>query len=452
MLRRTLFLTLFALIVACVTPAQAEDVNDLLTAMITAYSQSSKGVQDEAFLEKVKAIDEHLREKIEKDHDLAPFRTVITAAQEMKSRLAARKMFEVLLDRVFKRLQFTKAQQDITDADLKKEMDAMVASIEAYLDPNLPDDDTVDRASLETQRKRLREKIKAAHAAILSKEGEKRITVQVVSQDGGEGKLKPSREANLLAKLKTVIPDPGKMTVTVTIKRDDLHDIRVFVRDFVGPNGFSVVEGELDFVDVTAAALDDGNATELDNVLGDAHFRRYRCVQTDEQLNIMPQAGNAAYEMGTMAPGQSWKMTFKKVDGISTVMKAMEGHEEVAILNAKTAINDKALEFKNNGSRNLMYLQGTDVTGLVSVKALGYLTPKDGIVTFRDVLLVVDDGVASDLTKFVGEQGINFFLKRASENLRKGLPFTPVLENVSCERNDTGNMVYIFTGRGKNAL
>ncbi len=452
MFRRTLLSVVCLLVLAFAVPAQAEDVKDLLAEMITAYSQSTKGVQDEAFLEKVKAIDEHLREKIEKDHDLAPFRTVISAAQEIKSRLSARKMFEVLLERVFKRLQFTKAQQDITDPDLKKEIDAMVASIERYLDPTLPDDDTVDRTSLENQRKRLHDKIKAAHAAILKKEGEKRITVEVIGEDGGEGKLKGSREANLLAKLKTVIPDPGKMTVTVTIKKDDLHDIRVFVRDFVGPNGFAVVEGELDFVDVTAAALDDATATELENVLGDAHFKRYRCVQTDEQLNVMPQAGNAAYEMGTMAPGQTWKMTFKKTDGLSSVLKAVEGHEEIAVMNAKTALNDKAIEFKNNGTRNLLYLQGTDVTGLVSVKALGYLAPKDGVVTFRDVLLVVDDGIASDLTKFVGEQGINFFLKRASETLRKGLPFTPVLENISCERNESGSMVYIFSGRGKNAL
>ncbi len=443
---------LFVFNMAFAVPASAEDVKDMIAEMITAYSQSSKGVQDEAFLEKVKIIDEHLREKIEKDHDLTPFKEVVTSAQQFKARASARKMFEVLLEKTHKRLQFTKAQQEITDPDLKKQIEEMVGSIERYLDPSLPDEDTVDRGKLENQRKRLQDKIKKAHAGILRTGADKGITVDVMGEDGQPAKLSSGRESNLLAKLKTIIPEPGKMGVKVTLKKDDLCDIHVFVQGFVAPNGFSVLEGELDFVDVTLAALDNSEATAVDDVIGDAHFKRYRCVQDEEQLNVMPKSGNAAYEMGTMAPGQTWKMTFTKAGGISTILKEIEGNEEVGVLNAKTALNEKTIEFKNTGSRNLIYLQGTDVTGLVSVKALGVLTPKDGHVSFRDVLLVVDDGIASDLTKFVGEQGINFFLRRASENLRKGFPFTPVLENLACERDSTGKMVYIFSGRGKNAL
>jgi hypothetical protein len=224
--------------------------------------------------------------------------------------------------------------------------------------------------------------------------------------------------------------------------------MEIKVDSFIAPNGFSVIAGELGFADVALEALDDSNPTELTNVFGDAFFRRYRIVQSEEQLNIMPKVGEAAYEMGSFAPGQSWKMPLKKAGGISGIIKELEGNTEIVVVNGKTAKADHFIEFKNMGTRNMIFLQGTDVTGLVSVKALGFLIPKKGQVTFREALLIVDDELASDITSYIGGQGINWFLKRASENLRKGLPFTPILENLNMDQDESGKMVYIFSGRG----
>ena len=52
---------------AGVGPVHAIDFKELISQMITAYTRSSQGVQDKVFKEKVNAIDNHLREKIEKD-------------------------------------------------------------------------------------------------------------------------------------------------------------------------------------------------------------------------------------------------------------------------------------------------------------------------------------------------------------------------------------------------
>lgn len=431
-------------------PAHAEDLTELMQGMITAYSQSSKGVEDEAFKVKVNEIDSLLREKIEKDHDIVPFKDLVEESRKFKARAGARKMFTVVLERALKRLKFTQAQQDITDPDLLKEIDDMMVKIEWYLDPNLPDEDTVDRKRLEARRKSIRDKIMKEREANRNLPEEKRISVEVTDASGQAGRLPGSREGNLLAKLKTIVPDPGKMTVTVTLKRDDLLDIRVDVKGFTAPSGFSVIEGDMHFVDVSGKALDNSDSSTMEGVFDDTHFKRYRVVQNTDQLNVMPHAGNAAYEMGSLMPGQSYKMDFKQKSGISGILKDLEGNTEIVVLNGKTAQNDMAIEFKNMGTRNLIYLQGTDITGLVSVKALGFLKPKDGQATFKEVLLIVDDQLSSDLTRFVGEQGINFFLKRASENLRKGLPFTPVLEHIACERDEEGKMFFIFTGRGRH--
>lgn len=445
------FLVIF-LFCSLAISSSATQMETLTAEMISAYSASSKGVQDEAFLGKVAEIDEHMRTMVERDHNLAPFRKLIKTAQKFSARKSARKMFEIVLEKAFKRLQFTRVQQDFeVSAEMSEEIDQMITSIEKYLDPSIPDLDTVDRNSLENQRKRLERKLKKANNKVLSEDEDKRIKVEMTDEEGNSSQMSPSREANLLAKLNTVVPDPGKMTVKIKATHDDMFDMEIFVWSFVAPNGFSVVQGELGFSDIAFESLDDNNASEVDNVLGDSHFQRYRIVQNEEQLNVMPRVGESAYEMGSLAPGQKWKMPFKKVTGISSIIEELEGNEEIIVVNAKRAKADSEIEFKNNGTKNLIFLQGTDMTGLVSVKALGFLIPKKGQVTFREALMVVDDELSSSITSYIGGQGINWFLKKASDNLRKGLPFTPILENINMDRDESGKMVYIFSGRGRVA-
>lgn len=445
-------LFLVAMLVQMTVSVSASEMENLIKEMVSAFSTSSKGVQAPEFVAKVAEIDEHLRLSIERDQDIAPFVELIKAAEQLKARKSARTMFEVALEKAFKRLQFTRVQQDVAiNPDLKEEIETLIATIEKYLDPSLPDLDTVDRNSLEQKRKRLESKIKKAQKGLLKLPEEKRISLEIMGEDGSAGKISPAREANLLAKLKTVIPDPGKMSVKVKLLPEDRFDMEIFVQNFVAPNGLSVIEAELGFAGVGLTALDNSNATEVDDVLGDSFFNRYRIVQDEEQLNVMPQVGEAAYEMGSFAPGQIWKMPLQKTNDISNIIKELDGNTEITVVNAKQAVNDKAIEFKNTGSRNLIFLQGTDMTGLVSVKALGFLIPKKGQVTFKEALMIVDDAIASDITSYLGGQGINWFLKRGSENIRKGLPFTPMLENLSMDRDEAGRMVYIFSGRGKIA-
>lgn len=430
----------------------SSDMENLIKEMISAFGRSSKGVQAPEFVAKVAEIDEHLRLTLERDYDIAPFKELIKAAEEAKARKSARQMFEVALEKAFKRLQFAKIQQDVVaNPDLTEEIAGLISTVEKYLDPSLPDLDTVDRNSLEERRKRLENKIKKAQTSLLKVPEEKRISVEIMSEDGGPGKISPAREANLLAKLKTVIPDPGKLSIKVKLLPDDNFDMEIFVQNFIAPNGLSVIEGELGFAGISLKALDNSDASEVENVIGDAYFNRYRIVQDEEQLNVMPQVGQAAYEMGSFAPGQTWKMPLQKTNNISKIIKELDGNTEITVVNAKQAVNEKAIEFKNTGSRNLIFLQGTDMTGLVSVKALGFLIPKKGQVTFREALMIVDDAIASEITSYMGGQGINWFLKRGSENIRKGLPFTPILENLNMDRDETGRMVYIFSGRGKTA-
>lgn len=443
-------LGILLLVAGAALPARA-DVDEMITNMITAYAQAgAKGVNDPAFQEKVNELDNEMREKLEKDLDLSPFQKLLKAAGEMKARKGARGMFEVSLTRAQKRLTFTKSQQEITDPDAIKKIDEMTMAIERYLDPSLPDDDTVDGKALAAKRKARLAKIEAERKKMAAKPLDQRIAVEVTDAKGQPAKLSGSREANLLAKVKTVVTDPGSMKIRISLKPDDQFDMHIKVNTFIAPTGFAVLEGEMDFVGIPLVALDDSNPSEVSEVLGDTHFKRYRVVQDDEQLNVVPQANQStSYEMGSFLPGQVFKMEFKKPAGISAVLKELEGNDQMQVMNAKTAVNDKAIEIKNLAAKNLIFLQGTDVTGLVSVKAIGTLKAKDGHVSFREILLVVDDGVASDLTRFVGEQGINFFLKAASENMRKGLPFTPVLEDMAFEQTPDGKQIYIFSGRGK---
>lgn len=451
MLKRfsTALLALFFLSLIISVPAQANEMEELIKEMISTYTRSSQGHQDPQFVAKVNEIDEHMRQRLEKDFDVEPFKQLLKTADSMKARKSARKMFEVVLEKAFKRLQFTRVQQDVTgNPDLLEEIELMIGKIERYLDPSLPDLDTVDRNSLENQRDKLQKKIKKAYASLSKLPDDKRISVEVTREDGSAGKISASREANLLAKLKTVIPEPGKMSVKIKLTDEDLFDMEIFVQAFIAPNGFSLIEGELGFTGIALKSLDNSDATQLEDVLGNAYFNRYRIVQDEEQLNIMPKVGQASYEMGSFAPGQTWKMPLAKIDHVTEIIKSLDGNTEIAVVNAKHAINEKAIEFKNNGERNLIFLQGTDMTGLVSVKALGFLVPKKGQVTFREVLMIVDDALSSDVTSYIGGQGINWFLKRASDNLRKGLPFTPILENLNMDRDQSGKMVYIFSGRG----
>jgi hypothetical protein len=239
------------------------------------------------------------------------------------------------------------------------------------------------------------------------------------------------------------------MKIQVSLKPNSQFDMHVKVSDFKGPNGFAVQEGEMDFVGIPREALDNSNPSDVAEVLGDTYFKRYRIVQTDEQLNISPNDRNTDYEMGSFMPGQVFKMEFKKPNGISAIVKELAGDDRFEVMNARTAMNDKMIEIKNVAAKNLIFMQGTDAAGLVSVKGIGTLKPKDGIVSFQEVLLVVDDVLASDLSKYVGVQGINLVLKAGSENTRRGLPFTPVLQELSFDRTPDGKQVYIFTGRGK---
>lgn len=442
-------LALFILMVTFSVPSHANEMESLIKEMISIYTMSSKGHQDPQFLAKVNEIDEQMRQQLEKDRDIEPFKQLLKSAEEMKARKSARKMFEVVLERAFKRLQFTRVQQDVTgNADLLEEIELMIGNIERYLDPSLPDLDTVDRQSLDQQRDKLQKKIKKAYASLSKLPEDKRISVEVMREDGTAGKISAGREANLLAKLKSVIPEPGKMSVKIKLDADDLFDMEIFVQSFIAPNGFSVIEGELGFKGIALKSLDNSDASHLEDVLGNSFFNRYRIVQDEEQLNIMPKVGQASYEMGSFAPGQTWKMPLTKIDNVTEIIRSLEGNTEIAVVNAKHAANEKAIEFKNNGERNLIFLQGTDMTGLVSVKALGFLVPRKGQVTFREVLMIVDDALSSDVTSYIGGQGINWFLKRASDNLRKGLPFTPILENLNMDRDSSGKMVYIFSGRG----
>ncbi len=437
---------------ALASASAASEMQNLIKEMITAYSTGSRGVEAPEFIGKIAEIDENLRQTLERDYDITPFKELVKSAEEAKARKSARKMFEVALEKAFKRLQFTRVQQDVAaNPDLSEEIETLITTIEKYLDPSLPDLDTVNRNSLEARRKRLENKIKKAQKDLLKVPEEKRISVEIMDKNGGPGRISANREANLLAKLKTVIPDPGKLSIKVKLLPDDLFDMEIFVQNFVAPNGLSVIEGELGFSSISLKALDNSDATQIDDVLGDSYFNRYRIVQDEEQLNVMPKVGQAAYEMGSFAPGQIWKMPLQKTRHISDIIKELEGNTEITVTNTKTAVSDKAIEFKNTGTRNLIFLQGTDMTGLVSVKALGFLIPKKGQVTFREALMIVDDAIASEITSYMGGQGINWFLKRGSENIRKGLPFTPMLENLNMDRDESGRMVYIFSGRGRIA-
>lgn len=447
--RLMLVMGVATLFIALALPGMAADIDDKITEMISAYSQSTKGLNDPVFQEKVNELDNELREKLEKDLDLSPFQKLLDSAMKFKARKSARAMFEVALQRAQKRLTFTKAQQEIKDADMLEKIDAMTVAVERYLDPSLPDDDTVDAKKLQAKRKARLAKFAKERARMASLPEGKRTTLEVTDTRGQPSKLSPARETNLRAKLKTVITDPGEMKIQISLKPDDQFDMHILVKNYAAPNGISVVQGEMDFVGIPLAALDDSNATEVSEVLGDTHFKHYRVVQNDDQLNITPTESSTSYEMGSFMPGQVYKMEFKKADGISAILKELEGNDQFQVLNAKQAVAAKVIEIKNMAAKNLIFLQGTDVTGLVSVKAIGTLKPKNGIVSFAEVLLVVDDGLASDLTRFVGGQGINFFLKAASDSMRKGLPFTPVLEEMAFERAPDGKQLYIFTGRGK---
>jgi len=442
-------ITLLFFTLICSAPVHAGEMEEMIKEMISIYAMSSNGHQEPRFVAKVNEIDEHMRQRLEKDRDIEPFAQLLKSADAMKARKSARKMFEVVLEKAFKRLQFTRVQQDVTgNPDLLEEIELMIGKIERYLDPSLPDLDTVDRKSLDQQRERLQKKIKKAYAGLSKLPEDKRISVEVTREDGSAGKISAGREANLLAKLKTVIPEPGKMSVKIKLLPDDLFDMEIFVQSFIAPNGFSVIEGELGFKGIALKSLDNNDASHLEDVLGNSFFNRYRIVQDEEQLNIMPNVGQASYEMGSFAPGQTWKMPLTKIDHITEIIRSLDGNTQIAVVNAKHAANEKAIEFKNTGERNMIFLQGTDMTGLASVKAIGALVPRKGQVTFREVLMMVDDGLSSDITGYIGGQGINWFLKRASENLRKGLPFTPILENLNMDRDSTGKMVYIFSGRG----
>jgi hypothetical protein len=451
-LSRILFTSLLAFGLVCSSPLAAEEIKDLIAEMMTAFGKGSQGVNGPEFQEKVNAVDQHLREKLERDNDLAPMKELVAQMQKFKARASARAMFDVVMQKVKKRLQFSKAQQDIKDPEILQQIDEMAALIDRCLDPNLPDDDTVNRKKIEKKRKNLEHQLKQGKAAFARLPDDKKFSFEILDEKGSPTKLPQGRYSALLAKIKHLLPDPEKLKVSIQLRANSCFDMRLTLRNFAMPSGFAVVEGEMEFVNVSLAALDNSDATNVEGLFDDNHFKRYRAVQTDEQINILPQAGETAYEMGTIAPGQSYKMDFTKTQGISAIMKDCEGHADIAIVNAKTVVADKAIDFKNTGSHNLMYLQGTDMTGLVSVKAIGTLKAKNGYANFQEVLLVVDDELASDLTRFIGGEGINAFIKAAAQTVNKGLPFTPVLENIACERQADGKMIYVFTGRGKNSL
>ena len=103
-----LFLML-ALFMPGVAMADSE-MGNLIKEMTSAFSTGNEGVHSPDFVTKVGEIDEQLRLSLERDYDLAPFVELINAAEQLKARKSARTMFEVPLEKAFKRLQFAKIQ------------------------------------------------------------------------------------------------------------------------------------------------------------------------------------------------------------------------------------------------------------------------------------------------------------------------------------------------------
>ncbi len=425
-----------------------DHVDTLIEEMMTAYTRGTQGVNTPEFKTKVNELDEELRVRLEKDHDVKAFEKLLASAEEFSSRKAARIMFSVALERAAKRLQFTKAQQEIKDANLLARIDEMKTKVDAYLDPNKADEETVNRSSLEAKQAAIKAKMKQVVASFAKNPQNKKYVVNTTDDKGQPSKLPGALEKNLIEKLKSLTPNARQIVANVQMKSGDQLDLKIQVYDYSTPGGFGVQEATLEFDGVAMAALKDARATEYAGLFDDTTFARYRVVQTEQQLNVIPNPGETAYEMGSLRPGDSWKMEFAKADAIDAVMKELSGDDRFQIPNADKAKQQKCIVIKNTGAKDLIYLQGTDKGGLCSVKALGYLQPKAGTLNFKEQLLVVDDQLASDLGKFIGREGINFFLKVAWEQNRKGYPFTPVLEGLQFDRDGEGRQVFIFTGRG----
>ncbi|MBF0410824.1 MAG: hypothetical protein HQM10_25990 [Candidatus Riflebacteria bacterium] len=439
------FLVCFSLL-----PLFAEEaINSQVQEMMTIYSQNSQKAQSPAFKEKVNEIDELLRKNLEIDQDVKAFETLLDTAEKFVSRKAARGMFEPALSRASKRLEFAGAHNETPNPEFLNKCKELKGRIDAYLDPNAPDLDTVDREGLESKRKSL-EKEALKTFSILRKMPEKDVyQLTVMGEDGLPGKLSSLHESSILGKIKTLVPSAKAAKIDVVLTKERTINLKALISDFAAPNGFVIQEAELEFEGIPLDSLNDSNPNEYTGVFDNSTFKRYRTVYNQEQVNSFPFLNNVSYDMESVPAGNTFKIPFVKLSGISETIKSLEGDTRFQVVNGAQAINEKALELKNTGESDIIFIQGTEQTGIFSVKALGSYTTKDGCLAFSEILLLVDDQVSSDVTKFLGSQAINFAMKQAYEKMRKAYPFTMYLEKVQVENDDKGNKSFIFSGRGK---
>ncbi|MBF0545208.1 MAG: hypothetical protein HQM08_12290 [Candidatus Riflebacteria bacterium] len=417
--------------------------------MISIYSQSSQKAQDPAFKTKVDELDEELRIRLEKDQDIKPFTSLIESAEQFSARKSARAMFEPILQKVSKRLEFVKAQKEVGDKEFLEKCDEIKTRVDKYLDPNKPDEDTVDTKSIEEKQAALRKKV-ADVLVSLKKRPEKEIySVEVMGEDGSPAKLSPLLENSLIGKVKSLVPCAKAAKIGVSMKKEKTVDVKCVIQGFTAPNGFNITEANLDFEGIAMDALKNDSPTEYTGVFDDSTFRRYRSVYDQDQINSLPFFENITYEMETVAPGKTCKIPFVKETYISDLMRSLDGDTRFEIVNRKTALNEKIVELKNLGEQDILFIQGSDKLGICSVKSLGFLKAKEGFLTFSEAFVLVDDQISSDIGKFIGMQAINFALKNAYNKLRKAYPFTMNLEKVQIDNGENGQKLFIFSGKGK---
>ncbi|MBI3039050.1 hypothetical protein HYY75_08385, partial [bacterium] len=251
--------------------------------------------------------------------------------------------------RASKRIGFSQAQRDVTDGEFKEKADAIKKRIENYLDPNKPDEDTVDRGNLESKKVGLQKKIAEVFASLKKLPEKDVFSVEVFGEDGQPGKMESSLQDSLVNKIKSLIPGAKSVGMKFLLKKDKQVDVKVFVKGFTAPTGFTITEAELEFSGISYEALRNSSPTEYTGVLDNSTFVHYRSVYDEEQINALPFYGTVAFEMGTISPGQIWKVPFSKPDGISAVIKQLEGDTRFQILNPLKAVQEKALEIKNMG-------------------------------------------------------------------------------------------------------
>lgn len=428
-----------------------EGFDTKIQEMVSAYSRGTQKTDTPAFKEKVKEIDEELRIALERDHDLTPFQQLLDAAHAVSARKGARQMFEPALKLAEKRIDFARLQKDLVTTEFLEKAEKMKQTIAYCLDPNRPDEDVVDRKRLDQQKAALKKKVAGVFASLQKRPAQDVIKVNVTDVDGKAAKLSPMLQTNLLAKIRSLIPTCRAAVFDITLKPENRLDLHATVQDLTAPNGMSITEAKLVFEDIAFDALKDTSPTEYAGVLDNSTLKSYRSVYSQEQLNSSPFAGSTSYEMGTIAPGKTWRLPFLKTEAISSVVKQFEGDGRFQVLNGAKAAVEKEVEIKNMGEKDFLFLQGSDASAICSVKAVGFLTSKKGYPAFEEVVLLVDDQLTSGIGQFIGAQAINVTLRKAHDEMKKLYPFTMYLEKVEVEKGEGGDRMFIFSGKGKGA-